>query len=330
MRKNTNDTIDTNSMYTKKLIRGKVTATNGVVGLDAWDASYGSIGENRIDVLRTLEKQSKFKIIWYIIFVTLGFVCLAITPSGWFNVLDLFVVMINIDLVSRGKVIGIYIGTAECLMYIYICFLSGLYGEIIKMCVINIPLNIIAIINWTRNLKKQKEKKYSQNDDSNEIVIRKLSKKSYIWIGISIIFLYVGCYFGLKLLNTNALIFSAGVLVLTIFSKILSGLRYKENYIFGIISCAIQTAMWIDVIIESSLSANALDLTNLALMVTTIACIVSDINAYILWKSMYRKIAVNGGEILAMRKVNIKKIIKLRHAYRTLIWNKEIDITRNS
>ncbi len=330
MQKNTNENIDTNSMYTKKLIRGKVTATNGVVGLDAWNASYGSIGENRIDVLRALEKQSKFKIIWYVIFVALGFVCLAITPAGWFNVLDLFVVMVNIDLVSRGKVLGIYIGTAECLMYIYICFLSGLYGEIIKMCVINIPLNIIAIINWTRNLKKQKEKKYAQVDDTNEIVIRKLSKKSYVWIGISIVFLYVGCFFGLKLLNTNALIFSAGVLVLTIFSKILSGLRYKENYIFGIISCAIQTAMWIDVIIESSLTANSLDLTNLALMVTTIACIVSDINAYILWKSMYRKIAINGGEILAMRKVNIKKIIKLRHTYQNLVWNKEIDIAKNS
>ena len=322
--------FDVSSIYSKKLIKGKVSATNGVVGLDKWGASYGSIGENRIDILRELEKESKFKLIWYIIFVTLGFVCLFITPAGWFNVLDLFVVMVNIDLVSRGKVIGLYIGTAECLMYIYICFLSGLYGEIIKMCIINIPLNVIAIINWTKNLKKQKEKKYEDSSESDGIVIRKLSKKSYALIIPLMAVLFVGCFFGLKLLNTNALIFSAGVLVLTIFSKILSGLRYKENYIFGIISYTIQTAMWVDVIIESSLSANALDLTTLALMVTTIACIVSDINAYILWKSMYRKVAINGGEVLAMRKVNIKKIIKLRHTYQNLKWNKEIDIARNS
>ena len=322
------DKFDKSSIYTKKLIKGKVTATNGVVGLNAWDASYGAIGNNRIDVLRALEKQSRFKLIWYIIFVSLGIVCLIISPEGWFNVLDLFVVMVNIDLVSRGNVIGIYVGTAECLMYIYICFLSGLYGEIIKMCVINIPLNIIAIVSWTKNLKKQKEKKY--DSDESSIVIRKLKKKAYAYIIPSMLVIYVGCYFGLKLLNTNALIFSAGVLVLTIFSKILSGMRYKENYIFGIISCSIQSAMWLDVIVESSIAANGLDLTNLALLVTTIACIVSDINAYTLWKSMYRKVAVNGGEVLAKRSVNIKKIIKLRHTYRNLVWNKEIDITKNS
>lgn len=327
---NSKDKIDTSSAYSKRLIKGKVTATNGVVGLDSWHTSYGSIGENRIDILRTLEKQSKFKLIWYIVFITLGIVCLIISPEGWFNVLDLFVVMVNIDLVSRGKVIGIYIGIAECLMYIYICFLSGLYGEIIKMCTINIPLNIIAIVSWTRNLKKQKENKYAENSGDDGLVIRKLSKKSYTLIIPLIAVLYIGCFFGLKLLNTNALIFSAGALVLTIFSKILSGFRYKENYIFGLLSYIIQTGMWIDVIITSSLSSNSLDLTNLALMVTTIACLINDIDAYILWKNMYRKIAINGGEVLAKRKVNIKRIIKLRHAYKNLVWNKEIDIAKNS
>ena len=328
---NSKDKIDTSSAYTKRLIKGKVTATNGVVGLDSWHTSYGSVGENRIDILRTLEKQSKFKLIWYVLFVTLGIVCLAIAPEGWFNVLDLFIVMINIDLVSRGKVIGIYIGIAECLMYIYICYLSGLYGEIIKMCTINIPLNIIAIISWTKSLKKQKENKYSESsNEETGIVIKKLSKKSYTLIVPVIAILYVGCYFGLKLLNTNALIFSAGALVFTIFSKILSGFRYKENYIFGLLSYVIQTGMWIDVIITSSLTANSIDLTNLALMVTTIACITNDIDAYILWKNMYRKIAINGGEVLAKRKVNIKKIIKLRHTYKEFVWNKEIDIAKNS
>ena len=232
--------FDTSSIYSKRLIKGKVTATNGVVGLDSWHASYGSIGENRIDILRALEKQSRFKLIWYIVFIALGFVCLFLSPQGWFDVLDLFVVMVNIDLVSRGKVIGIYIGIAECLMYIYICFLSGLYGEIIKMCAINIPLNVVAIISWTRSLKKQKEKKYETGSDDSTIVVRKLSKKSYAWIIPSMAVLYIGCYFGLKLLNNSALIFSAAVLVLTIVYKILSGFRYKENYIFGIVSFALQ------------------------------------------------------------------------------------------
>jgi len=49
-----------------------------------------------------------------------------------------------------------------------------------------------------------------------------------------------------------------------------------------------------------------------------------------MWKAMYRKVAVNGGEIFAKRPVKIKKIIKLRHVYKKLVWNKEVDVSRNS
>ena len=41
--------------------------------------------------------------------------------------------MVNIDLVARGKLSGIYIGIAECFIYAFIAFKSQLYGEVIKL-----------------------------------------------------------------------------------------------------------------------------------------------------------------------------------------------------
>lgn len=317
--------------YSQKLILGKVTATEGVHNFDNMKLSYGSIGANRIDVLRALQKESRFRLIWYIVFGILSAVCVALDYKNWqawFNVCDLIILMINIDLVSRGKVVGIYLGLIECLMYVFICFKSGLYGEIIKMCAINIPLNIFSLVNWTKSLKEQKQKKYS-TENENTVTIKKLKPKSYVYISLISIVLYVGFFFGLKVLGTNALIFSTAVLVLTVFSKILSGLRYKENYLFSLVAGVLSTCMWVEVIITSAKSGS-FDYSTLLMILNSLAIVTNDIQGYSIWKSMYRKVAVNGGEIFAMRKVNIKKIVKLRHRYQKLYWNKKIDMEKNS
>lgn len=323
---------DDNSTYSQKLIRGKVTATEGVHNFDNMKLSYGSIGANRIDVLRALQKENKFRIIWYVVFGVLATVCLGLdfrNWQAWFNVADLIILMINIDLVSRGKIVGIYIGLIECFMYIYICYVSGLYGEIIKMCALNIPLNIFAIISWTKSLKEQKKKKYSDAKEESSVVIKKLKAKSYIWIALGSVVLYVGFYFGLKAIGSNALIFSTAVLTLTVFAKILSGLRYKENYLFSLAAGILSTLMWIEVIVTSAKSGS-FDYSILLMVLNSLAIVTNDIQGYSIWKAMYRKIAVNGGEVFAMRKMNIKKIVKLRHQYQKLVWNEKVDTEKNS
>lgn len=323
---------DDNSTYSQKLIRGKVTATEGVHNFDNMKLSYGSIGANRIDVLRALQKENKFRIIWYVVFGVLAAVCLGLdfrNWQAWFNVADLIILMINIDLVSRGKIVGIYIGLIECFMYIYICYVSGLYGEIIKMCALNIPLNIFSIISWTKSLKEQKKKKYSDAKEESSVVIKKLKAKSYIWIALGSVVLYVGFYFGLKAIGSNALIFSTAVLTLTVFAKILSGLRYKENYLFSLAAGILSTLMWIEVIVTSAKSGS-FDYSILLMVLNSLAIVTNDIQGYSIWKAMYRKIAVNGGEVFAMRKMNIKKIVKLRHQYQKLVWNEKVDTEKNS
>ena len=54
------------------------------------------------------------------------------------------------------------------------------------------------------------------------------------------------------------------------------------------------------------------------------------IYAYIMWKALYRRVAIIGGIILSKRNISIKRVIKIRRKFKNLHWNKEIDIAKNS
>lgn len=310
--------------YNRNLIRSTVSTNIGINNHERLVKVYGK-NAGQTELLNRLQKQSKFKICWYIIFIILGLVCLAISPSGWIYVLDLFVIMINIDLVSRGKVIGIVVGIIECFLYAFIALQSHLYGEIVKTLAICVPLNIYSLITWNLAKRKAKKKKYS--NDEEDIVVRKLTKKQKA-ICISIFILLVGiCYCFLRFLlkQNTALILGAISLSTVIAYKILSAKCCMETWIVGIAGDIICLLMWGQTIISSGFNPS-----EFTMIIYYLACLTNDINAYGLWKNMYRKVAVNGGFLFAKRKVNIKKIIKLRHQYNDLHWDREVDVNKNS
>ena len=321
-----NDKNNVYQFYQRNLIKATVTTNIGINNHDKLIKTYGA-GADRIEILNKLKKQSKFTLYWYIIFITLGLVCLIIDPTSWTNVLDLFIVMVNIYLVAKGKLIGIYIGVFECFFYAFIAYQSQLYGEIIKVLAISAPLNIYSIITWTINMKKQKKEKYVDSTQEEDIVIRKLSKKQKVLFAFLIVIIsgIAYCFLRFLLGQETALILSSISLATMIVAKILSAMRCMESYVVFNMSDVICLLMWVQTTIQTGFS-----ISELSMIIYTLACFTNDIYAYGLWKGMYRKVAINGGVILAMRKVNIKKIAKLRRRFRSLKWDKEVDITKNS
>lgn len=321
-----NDRSNLYQSYQRNLIKATVSTNIGINNHDRLVKAYGA-GANRIELLHQLRKQSKFTIWWFAIFFSLGLVCLALDPTGWFNVLDLFILMVNIYMVARGKLAGIYIGVFECVLYSFICLQSGLYGEIVKNMGICVPLNIYSIISWTVSMKKQKQDKYITSKKSKEIIIKKMKKTDYAKYFALFVTCAVGSYFLLRfaLKQETALIFGSMALATTIVGKILTAQRYMESYIVFNIGSMICLLMWGQTLIESGFAIG-----DMTMILYQLACISNDIYAFDLWKSMYRKVAVNGGVILAKRHVNIKKIIKLRRQYKNLHWDKQIDIAKNS
>lgn len=311
--------------YNRNLIRSTVSTNIGINNTERLIKVYGK-GATRIELLNKLQRQSKFKIYWYAIFITLGLICLVLEPSCWFTVLDLFVVMVNIDLIARGKLSGIVVGIIECFLYAFVCLQSALYGEIVKTLGICVPLNVYSIISWTLAKRKTKKEKYKKTDD-DDIVIKKLTKKQKLVY--LIIFAFVTglsyCLLRFALKQQNALILGAISLAITITCKILTACRFMDSWVIGILGNVICILMWGQTIFQTGF-----ELGQIAMIVYYFACLTNDINAYGLWKNMYRKVAVNGGVLLAKRKVNIKKIAKLRRQFRNLHWDREIDISKNS
>lgn len=311
--------------YSRNLIRATVSTNIGINNHDRLVKAYGA-GAARIEILNRLRKQSKFTIYWFATFITLGIVCLFLDPAGWFNVLDLYILMINIHLVAKGKLLGIYIGILECVFYAFICFNSALYGEVFKVFAITIPLNIFSIISWIRSARKQKQEKYVETKQE-DIVIKKLSKKSRPIYLLAIVLCTGVAYVLLRFVigQTNALLLSSIALAISIVGKVMTAKRYMESYVLFLFGNIICLFMWGQTMIQTGFV-----LADITMIVYYLACFTMDIYAYDLWKAMYRKVAVNGGVILAMRKVNIKKIIKLRRQFRNLHWDKKIDIAKNS
>lgn len=321
-----NDKSHLYQSYQRNLIKATVSTNIGINNHDRLVKVYGA-GANRIEILNKLKKQSKFTIYWFSIFITLGLICFILDPSGWFNVLDLFVVMINIYLVAKGKLVGMYIGVLECLLYAFICYQTQLFGEVVKVLCISVPLNIYSIVSWSISLKKQKKEKYTETKQE-DIVIKKMKKKDRLIYSILFIACTAIAYLLLKfvLKQENALLLSSVALAISIVGKILTAQRFMESYMVFNVGNIICLLMWV----QTMLTQPTIVVADITMIIYYLACFSNDIYAYGLWKSMYRKVAVNGGILLAKRKVKIKKIIKLRRQFKNLHWDKDIDISKNS
>lgn len=297
------------STYTRHLVRGNVTGNLGINSALRFSAVYGE-NVDRFQVLRKLQKENTFRFWWYLIFGLASILCLVFQPASWLSVIEIFVLMVNIDLVSRGNVAGLYVAILDCLLYIVISSFSGLWGEVIKIAGIYIPLNIVAIVNWTKNIKAQKSGSYKKST----IQIRKLTAKGWTICAISFAVLLVAGYFFLKWLNTTSLILSTLAFSVGIINKYLSGQRYLESYPVNIAANIISAILWISTFVATQ-NPNAI-----VPILMKLASLVDGIYGFILWKGMYRQEKVNGGKILAKREVNIKKVIKLRRMYKKLYW----------
>lgn len=315
--------------YQRHLVKATVSTNIGINNFDRLVKVYGA-DANRIELLNKLRKQSKFTIYWFLSFVLLGAVCLILDfKNSWFNIFDLYILMVNIYLVARGKLAGMYIGVIECLFYAFICLKSELFGEVIKVMCISIPLNIYTIISWLVSMKKQKNKKekYTDNNDKEDIVIKKIKKKQIVLYSfvavVCVVLSFILLKYGLK--QKNALTLSAIALTITIVGKILTAQRFMESYAIFLLGDIICLLMWGQTLVQVGFN-----IAQLSMILYYLACFTNDVYAYGLWKTMYRKVAVNGGVILYKRRVNIKKIAKLRRMFRNLHWDKKIDMAKNS
>ena len=312
--------MKTEHNFKNNLILGKSDATKGAFSNQTLYEKYG-ISSSRAIMVKHIYNDFKFKVWWYIIFLSIALACLIIAPYSYLSVIELVVVLVNIDLLSRAKLSGHFVALVEVFLYGYISYKNGLYGEVFKSLVINLGLTIFAIISWLKSMKQQ-----NQKSESKKIKIRKLSTKGWILSACLFVVVGVGAYFALGAIGTNSLILSSITFSISVTCKTLNALCYKESWFLQIVQSFISLCLWVSVLITAGLS----DLSNLPILAVYLAAITNAIYAYLVWKTMYKKAVVNGGKLFALRPLKVNRIIRLRRRYKTLVWNKKVDMAKNS
>ena len=111
--------------YQRHLIKATVTTNLGITSPNRMIRVYGA-GAMRVDVLKKLKQQARFYLFWTIFFVLVGIGCFIADPKGWFNILDMYILLFNLSFIAQGKLSGLYIGTFECFLYAFVCLQSKL------------------------------------------------------------------------------------------------------------------------------------------------------------------------------------------------------------
>ena len=184
--------------------------------------------------------------------------------------------------VAKGLVIAPYISVVQGTMYSILAYTQGYYGELIVYMLFTVPLNIIAIITWFKNRKKE---------NSTEVEINKIQSKEYIIFFVAIVITSVLFYFILDALHTNQVAISTLSLMTLVAAQYLL-MRRSSFYAVGfILNDFIEITLWSIVVFNNGIA-----------YLPTVICfcvfLINDIYGLIRWQieSRKQKQKVNLGE----------------------------------
>ena len=299
----------------KYLIVGRADATRGK---DIYDVKFDKQYETKMRVRKMLASTTLFEKIWYCTFILAGLLCLVfIRPLTFplvFAVVSMILYMLSDNMVANGNRFGFLISIFSSVLYCIDCFVFKIYGEVFINVLIYIPIYICSYISFGKAQKKE--------GDKNFLEVKKLKAWQLM---LCVLLLVVGSYVVYLILtwaNSSLALLNALSRVSFLISMMLSARRYVQCWWFDCIGNVFTILLWV--------FASARDLSSLPFVLSTISGILNAVFGIVVWQRLYRKSMASKGVILNKRPVKISRIIKVRRKYKKLIWDKKIDIEKNT
>ncbi|MBE6124603.1 MAG: nicotinamide mononucleotide transporter [Erysipelotrichaceae bacterium] len=177
----------------------------------------------------------------------IGFGIIAVTASSiifnssWYILINTLLGLFYVFTQAKGKVATQFLGLIYFCFYIFISYKQKLYGEALLYLLIMIPMYIYGVFHWLSN----KDKK-----DSVVIIRNNLSKNEWIIFSICLLFVSVGIFYVLKILNTAYLIMSTISFISIIPAVYLLIRRCKWNHVGFLINDLIVPFLWLFLVLE--------------------------------------------------------------------------------
>ena len=145
-------------------------------------------------------------------------------------------------LAGKGRVSCYFIGLIGTFCYCYISFKNGFYGNLALYGLYYLPMNVVGMIQWSKNFKKQ----------TREIIKTKLKREELLlYLCLMIISTFI-LYFILLSNNDKNPIIDSITTIFSIFGQILTVKRCIEQWYIWIIVDILSLIMWIGAYLNNS------------------------------------------------------------------------------
>jgi len=200
-----------------------------------------------------------FNLIFFSIVVV---VCIIIGILQGENIFAIFACVFGIVYVvflSDRNIWSFLIGFIANTTYIYVAFISRLYGEVLFYLIVDLPMIFISFFMWKKHMQ-----------DSVHVETKKLSIKNISLILIASVCFVILYAFILHLIGGINVIVDSISTVVSFIATVLMAKRYREQWIMWIVVYAVSVVMW----------ATTFDLL---MLIMSISCLLSSIIGFITW-----------------------------------------------
>lgn len=160
-------------------------------------------------------------------------------------------------------------------MYAVISYQGKLYGETILYVALLIPIQIVTCFKFFIQRKKE----------GRDFSVTTIKLKEWIVIAIVALAMCVGVYFLLKALNTNYLLLSVPLFVVSVIATYLVFRRSEYNYIFYLVNGAIYMTVWLLPFIQG----NPGGMEVLPIGIATVAYAINNVRGFINWRKIKKE-----------------------------------------
>ena len=182
----------------------------------------------------TFQSWKPFELIWLGTFIALSVVLTVLFHDSLLGFFASLFGVICVVLTAKGNVWSYVFGYVNTVLYAYIAYRNGLYGEMGLNLFFFLPSGILGFILWKRNIRK-----------AGQLIMRKLTWRGNLLTAAICIISIATMGYGLSLIQgQNTPYIDATTNVLSIVATILTLLRYREQWLFYITLNLFTILMW--------------------------------------------------------------------------------------
>lgn len=224
-----------------------------------------------------LKGWTKFELTWLSVFTALGIFVWVVTDDNGLGFLATITGMVCNLLVAKGKIANYYFGIVNVIIYGWLAYTSGLYGETMLNWGFYLIANIVGIFLWNKNTKKEQEVVNGEDVETKSLTLKG-------WATVVVVFVVGAVLYGILLtkIASQEVHLDSMAVVLSVIAQVLLVKRYRENWVLWILVNVITIALWIRVSITTGEG-------QYAMLVMWVAYLVNAIYGYVNWLRITKK-----------------------------------------